>query len=134
MSNTIQVSVEQITASASEGTARDHRVIMDRPPDKGGENRGPMGGEQILMALGGCFMSNLLATVQSREADVSEVKMTITGTAKGPPPHFTAIEMEIAAAHGDAGQLKKLVTIAERSCLVANTLKNALDLTIKTGE
>ena len=116
MSNTIQVGVEQITASASQGTARDHRVVMDRPPDKGGENRGPMGGEQFLMALGGCFMSNLLAAVESREADVSQVKMKITGTAQGPPPHFTAIEMEITAAHGDAEQLQKLITIAERSC------------------
>jgi putative redox protein len=130
MSNTIQVNINQISASASQGTARDHKVVMDRPADKGGENRGAMGGEQFLMALGGCFMSNLLAAVQSREADVSDVKITITGTAEGPPPHFTAIEMNITAEHGDTDQLAKLVTIAERSCLVANTLKKALALTI----
>ena len=71
MSNTIDVNVVQIGLSASEGTSRGHTVVMDRPEAKGGENRGAMGGEHLLMALGGCFMSNLLAAVQAREADVA---------------------------------------------------------------
>ena len=36
---------------------------MDRPGPKGGQDKGPMGGEALLMGLGGCFMSNLLAAV-----------------------------------------------------------------------
>ena len=66
MSNQVQVNVRQIGSSYSEGTARDHKAIMDRPEAKGGENRGAMGGEHLLMSLGGCFMSNLLAAIQSR--------------------------------------------------------------------
>lgn len=126
----VHVSVEQIGPTASEGTARNHTVMMDRPEAKGGENRGAMGGENLLMALGGCFMSNLLAAAQSREVDIANVKLQITGTLEMAPPRFTAVTMEISAQHSDKAEMEKLVTIAERGCIVANTLKNAVNLKI----
>ena len=131
MGNQVQVTVKQIGPSASEGAARDHKAIMDRPEAKGGENRGAMGGEHLLMALGGCFMSNLLAAVQSREAKVSNVNLTISGTLEAAPPHFSAIEMNIRADHTDEAQMEKLITLAERGCIVANTLKELVKLSIK---
>jgi organic hydroperoxide reductase OsmC/OhrA len=33
-----------------------------------------MGGELFLAAVGGCFMSNLLAAINARESDVSDVR------------------------------------------------------------
>ncbi len=130
MSIQVQVNVKQIGPSSSEGTAREHKAVMDRPEAKGGENRGAMGGEHLLMALGGCFMSNLLAAVQSREADVSNVNMDISGTLESAPPHFSAIEMKVSADHNDKEQMEKLIKIAERGCIVANTLKNSVKLSI----
>ena len=126
----VNVSVDQIGPTASEGKARDHTVVMDRPEAKGGENRGAMGGENLLMALGGCFMSNLLAAAKSRESDMSNVKLSITGTLDAAPPSFSAVEMKIAAEYNDKEAMQKLVTIAERGCIVANTLNNAVDLKI----
>ena len=126
----VNVSVDQVGPTASEGRAREHTVVMDRPEAKGGENRGAMGGENLLMALGGCFMSNLLAAAKSRESDMSNVKLSITGTLDAAPPSFSAVEMKIAAEYNDKEAMQKLVTIAERGCIVANTLKNAVDLKI----
>jgi putative redox protein len=126
----VNVNVHQIGPTASEGRVREHKVVMDRPEAKGGENRGAMGGENLLMALGGCFMSNLLAAAQARESDLKDVKLHITGTLVSAPPSFTAVDMQISADYGDKAGLQKLVTIAERGCIVANTLKNALDLNI----
>ena len=126
----VQVNVRQIGPSSSEGTARDHKAIMDRPEAKGGENRGAMGGEHLLMSLGGCFMSNLLAAIQSREAEVANVNLDISGTLESAPPHFSAVEMKISADHDDQEQMEKLVTIAERGCIVANTLKKSVQLSI----
>ena len=130
MSNQVKVTVNQIGPSSSQGTAREHIAIMDRPEAKGGENRGAMGGEHLLMALGGCFMSNLLAAIQSREAEVSNVNMDISGTLESAPPHFSAVELKISADHNDKEQMEKLITIAERGCIVANTLKKCVDLSI----
>jgi len=130
MSNQAQVTVNQIGPSSSEGTAREHKTIMDRPEAKGGENRGAMGGEHLLMALGGCFMSNLLAAVQSREAEVSNVNLNISGTLESAPPHFSTVEMTISADYQNKDQMEKLIKIAERGCIVANTLKNSVKLSI----
>ena len=132
MSDTVsvKVNVEQIGPSTSQGRARKHTVVMDRPEAKGGENRGAMGGEHLLMALGGCFMSNLLAATGSREAPLRDVNLGITGTLESAPPRFTAVEMSIKADYSDKALMEKLVTIAERGCIVANTLKNAVDLKI----
>ena len=130
MSNQVQVNVRQIGSSASEATAREHKAVMDRPESKGGENRGAMGGEHLLMALGGCFLSNLLAAVQSREAAVSNVNLTISGTLETAPPHFSAVAMTVSADHNDKERMEKLIAIAERGCIVANTLKESVKLSI----
>ena len=44
MGSSINVQIRQIGPSASEGVARNHTAVMDRPSEKGGENRGAMGG------------------------------------------------------------------------------------------
>ena len=131
MANQVQVTVKQIGPTASEGEVRGHRITMDRPVAKGGEDKGAMGGETLLMALGGCFMSNLLAAAASRDMPLSGVSLEISGTLESGPPHFAAITMQISAAQVGNDPLDKLVTIAERGCIVANTLKAAVELTIE---
>jgi len=126
----VHVNVRQIGPTASEGAAREHTVVMDRPEAKGGENRGAMGGEHLLMALGGCFMSNLLAAAQSRDTSLADVRLAISGTLDTAPPRFVSVTMQIKAGQVDPADLEKLVTIAERGCIVAHTLKNAVDLEI----
>ena len=130
MSNQIEVNVKQIGPATSEGTARTHKTIMDRPVAKGGEDRGAMGGEHLLMALGGCFMSNLLAAIRSREAAVSNVNLNISGTLDGTPTRFSAIKMSVTADFDDTDLMQKLVTIAERGCIAVNTLKDAVALSV----
>jgi putative redox protein len=130
MSAEVKIEVRQITATASEATARQHKVISDRPEAKGGEDRGPMGGEMLLMGLGGCFMSNLLAAVKAREAEVKNLRLVIAGTLSEAPMRFAAVHLEIHGDYADRDAMLKLVTIAERGCIVANTLKNAVDLSI----
>ncbi len=126
----VNVNVEQIGPTASQGNAREHAVVMDRPEAKGGQNRGAMGGENLLMSLGGCFMSNLLAAAQSRDTQLNNTKLEISGSLTSAPPRFTAVEMKVSADASDPEGLQKLVSIAERGCIVANTLKNAVELNI----
>lgn len=128
---TINVNVNQSSTTASQGLIRNHSVNIDRPEAKGGTDEGAMGGELLLASLGGCFMSNLLEAIRTREADIKDVKISIDGNLEGSPPSFTAINMNIAAEHNDKAQLEKLVTISERSCIVANTLKGSVDLSFQ---
>lgn len=127
----IHVTVNQLDHSASEGQARDHMLIMDRPELKGGQNKGPMGGEALLLGLGGCFMSNLLAAAKAREIKLSDAKTEITAELADAPPRYTDIHMKVTAQCEPANELSKLVTMAERGCIVANTLAKAVNLSIE---
>ena len=130
MSSTFAVTFRQISESASQGDIRGHKVVCDRPEAKGGGNAGLMGGELLLSGQAGCFMSNLLAAAKAREVVLEDAAVTVAGTVAEAPPRFEAIDIVVSAEGVDGGLLQKLVTIAERSCLVANTLKNAVPVTI----
>jgi putative redox protein len=130
VARTLEVQVAQIGPTTGRGTARTHSVLIDRPVAKGGTDAGPLGGELLLLSLGGCFLSNLLAAVSARSADVSNIRITVVGTIGGVPERFEAMEMRVTAKYADADVMQKLVSIAERGCLVTVTLKAALVMTI----
>lgn len=127
----VSVKVEQINSTASRGTARGFEILMDRPEEKGGTNEGMMGGEALLNSLGGCFMSNLLAAAKARNCELVNARAEIDGDLIDSPPRFSAIHMSIAAECNPPDMLDKLVQIAERGCIVANTLKAAVELEIE---
>jgi len=123
------VQIDQIGQSTSRGTARSHQILIDRPVAKGGEDRGPLGGEYLVLALGGCFMSNLLAAARARDIVVSGLSIQATATIEESPDRITAITLRISG-HNDRAQLQKLVTVAERACIVTNTLRHAVAISI----
>jgi putative redox protein len=125
---TIRVDVNQIGPATCEGSARGHRVLIDRPESKGGHDRGAMGGELLLAALGGCFMSNLLAAIKAREAEIADVRLVVEGTLADSPQRYEAITVTVAAHHSDKALLEKLVTMSDRACIVSNTLRGSVDL------
>ena len=125
---TVTINVKQTSPTASLGAIRTHTVPIDRPEAKGGTNEGAMGGELLLASLGGCFMSNLLEAIRTRDAAISDVSIDVAGTLEGSPARFTAIDMNISANYDDADLIQKLVTISERSCIVANSIKAAVNL------
>jgi len=127
----IVTTVRQISPSASQGHVRDHVVPCDRPVAKGGEDRGPMGGELLLVGLGGCFMSNLLAAARAREIPVSDMQVEVTGTLADAPSRYEAITLRVSGQYPDRPAMEKLVTMAERGCLVANTLRGVVTLTVQ---
>ena len=132
---TIHAIVEQLDYSASRGQAREHTLIMDRPEAKGGQNRGPMGGEALLLGLGGCFMSNLLAAAKARDVVLSDARAEIAAELSATPPaRYTAISMRVSANGADRETLEKLVLIAERGCIAANTLNKAVELDISCSD
>lgn len=130
MPRTISVDIEQVGPSTGTATARTHTVYVDRPVEKGGSDRGPLGGEYLLVSLGGCFLSTLLAAVRTREADVSNVRVSVVGTIGGVPERFESMALRVSAKYSDDDLMRKLVAMAERGCLVTNTLKDAVVISV----
>jgi putative redox protein len=129
----VKIQIRQTSPSTSEAMIRGHRISIDRPTEKGGADAGPMGGELFLAAVGGCFMSNLLAAIRVRNAEVSDVQTEVAATVAESPARFTGVELFVTAECKDPEVLEKLVEIAERGCVMVNTLKGKLDLNVRIG-
>jgi putative redox protein len=134
MANEIKIAIRQTSACTSEAAIRQHKLSVDRPVAKGGDDQGPMGGELFLAAIGGCFMSNLLAAIRGRQADISGVQTEVTGALAESPARFTAVEINVTAKYSDREQFEKLVDIADRGCIMMNTLRGKLDIKVRVGE
>ena len=132
--STVTVQLEQQGATASHATIRQHGVVVDCAQSQESKDEGPKGSELLLVALGGCFMSNVLAAIRARDLPISAVKTTVVGTLAESPSRFQSIELQVTAQCEDMTLLAKVVSIAERGCLVANTLRPAVDLTVTIVE
>src|ERR1700746_2673554 len=123
MQPTFTATIEHVNQTPSKATLRTHTVLVDRSVTKGGFDLGPAGGEYLLVALGGCFTSHLLAASRAREAVITNVRVAVTGTLDGTPERFTALAMDVTAECPDSALARKLMTIAGRACQVVNTLR-----------
>lgn len=133
MANEITAALAQIGPTTTEARIRRHTVVVDRPEAKGGTDQGPMGGELFLAAVGGCFMSNLLAAIKTRGAAVSGARVDVVGTLADAPTRYQAVELRVAADCEDKDLLEKLVEIADRGCIMTNTLRGTIDLTVRVA-
>jgi putative redox protein len=133
MPNDIKIQLRQVSPSTSEATLRQHQVLIDRPAAKGGTDLGPMGGELFLAAIGGCFMSNLLAAIKARNAEIGDLRAEVTGTLADAPSRFTSVQVSVTAENADREVFAHLVEIADRACIMMNTLRGKLDIRVRIG-
>ncbi len=119
------------SGTSSNASIRDHTVVVDRPVDKGGHDEGPMGGELLLAGVGGCFASNLLAAAAARDVDLGTVHITVDGEPAQSPARFERITMRVTSDTCPVDEFEHLVTVAERGCISANTLRRGVDLSIE---
>jgi len=130
---TITVKLTQVDDATTAAQIRTHAIDIDRPEAKGGRDKGAMGGELLLASLGGCFNSNLLAAVRGRDLDIDDIAIEVSGELAEAPARFASIDMVVTSAFADRAEFEKLVKISERACIVANTLKGSVNLTVSVG-
>ena len=130
MSTTFKATIEHVNHTTSRATVRTHTFLVDRGVAKGGLDLGPVGGEYMLVSLGGCFTSHLLAAIRARDAAMTDVRVAVTGTLDGTPERFTAFTMDVSAHCDDAELVRKLITMAGRACQVVNTLRQVAPVAI----
>jgi hypothetical protein len=78
-------------------------------------------------------MSTLLAAIRAGEAEVSDVRTEVIGTLAESPARFSAIQLHVSVDSLDRELLEHVVEIAERTCIMMNTLRGTLDLRVQSG-
>jgi putative redox protein len=109
------------------GQTRNHTVLIDRPKVKGGSDAGPMGGEYLLLSLGGCFFSTLLAAYKADydEFPGESIEIMVSGALVSAPTRFSAFTVSVYASIALKEKLAKALLKAERGCIVHNTLRSS---------
>ena len=130
---TITVNLTQVDDATTAAQIRNHAIDIDRPEAKGGHDKGAMGGELLLASLGGCFNSNLLAAIRARDLEINDIAIEVSGELAEAPARFASINMVVRSAFEDRDTFEKLVKMSERACIVANTLKDSVDLSVSVG-
>ena len=107
-------------------------IIVDRPEAKGGGGQGLMGGQYLLIGVGGCFCSNLFAAAQARSIEIEGLQVNIGGDiSEDAPKRFERIVLAVSYAscsHED--EFPKLLQIAEKGCLSVNTLLKGAEVKV----
>jgi putative redox protein len=131
--NELAVMLERTGATATTTDIRGHQVTIDRPEAGGGSNAGPMGGELFLTSIGGCFMSTFIAAARARNVDAESAVCKVTGTFADNPRRFGDVKLDVSCDSCSPDELAHLVLLAEKGCLVLNTLRGGLSVTVSTA-
>jgi putative redox protein len=79
-------------------------------------------------------MSTLLAAIRAREASISDVSAKVTGVLAEAPARFASIELLVTSHDADPEEFGKLVDIAERGCIMMNTLRDKLEISVRVRD
>jgi len=93
-----------------------------------------MGGELFLTSIGGCFMSTFIAAARARNVDAEDATCKVIGTFADNPRRFGDIKLEVECDTCPPDELAHLVLLAERGCLVLNSLRGALTVTVSATD
>lgn len=134
VSMTMQVSVSWRGQMAFEGeTGSGHRLMLDGPPDLGGDDRGPRPMEMLLLGLGSCSGVDVVHILQRGRHDVSDCVVEVSGErADEPPKVFTKIHLHYrVSGRGlkDSVVRRAVALSADKYCSASLMLAKAAEIT-----
>lgn len=127
------IGLDQIGTAAFETTAANGgSLIVDGPPDIGGEGRGMRPTELLLGAIASCSAMDVLHILRKQRQPIEHLAIRVLGTrADAVPAPFTKIEMVFYARGAvDDHKLQRATQLAvEKYCSVAATLDPKVEVT-----
>lgn len=121
MGFSMQATVSWLDGVSFEGkSGSGHSVIMDGPPDHGGQNKGVRPMEMLLLGLGGCASFDVLSILQKSRQKVTDCKVELDAErVDAVPSVFNKISMKfIVSGEGlKESQVARAVKLsAEKYC------------------
>jgi len=113
--------VSLIDGVSFEGTADSgHRVIMDGPPELGGQNRGTRPMEMLLIGLGGCSAFDVVRMLRKGRVEMTDCEVEIEAErAAQDPKVFTRIHLHfvVSGKNVPESKVRRAVQLsAEKYC------------------
>lgn len=122
---------EPMTFIAETGSG--HSVIMDGPPDHGGQNLAARPMEMILVGLGGCSAFDVVDILKKSRQPIEDCQIDIeAGRADEIPAVFTKIHMHYLVGGQDLSekQVNRAVKLSvDKYCSVVKMLRPNVEIT-----
>ena len=113
-------------------TGSGHQVLVDGPPDLGGEDRGARPMELLLLGLGSCSAVDVVHILQRGRHDVADCRVEVSAErAEQPPKVFTHIHLHFrVVGHGlrDAVVRRAVELSAQKYCSASLMLAKAAEI------
>ena len=113
-------------------SASGHAVVMDGPPDIGGQNLGPRPMEMVLLGLGGCTAVDVIMMLKKSDQDVRDCHIEVFAErADSIPKVYTKIHVHYKVYGKDLAENKveRAVKLSsEKYCSVSKMLEKAADV------
>lgn len=110
-----------------------HAVVMDGPPENGGQNLGVRPMEMLLLGMGGCTAFDVVLILKKQRQPVSDCVVHIEAErATTVPKVFTHIHVHFVVTGKGLSekQVKRAVTLsAEKYCSASIMLSKAVEIT-----
>jgi len=119
--------------SFSGETDSGHSIVMDGPPDHGGENKGPRPMEMLLLGLGGCTTFDVLMILKKSRQAVTDCEVEISAErAETEPKVFTKIHVHfiVSGTNLKEKHVERAVSLsAEKYCSASIMLGKTAEIT-----
>lgn len=110
-----------------------HSVVLDGPPESGGQNLGVRPMEMVLLGLGGCTAFDVVDILRKKREAISDCVVDITAErAETVPKIFTKIHLHYIVSGKDVKEesVKRAVELsADKYCSVSMMLNKTAELT-----
>ena len=120
-------------ASFLDTSGSGHAVLMDGPPEGGGENRGPRPMEMLLMGTGGCAAFDVVLILRKSRQNVSNCELEIEAErAQQEPKVFTRLHLHfiVTGKNLNPSQVERAIRLsAEKYCSASIMLGKTAVLT-----
>jgi organic hydroperoxide reductase OsmC/OhrA len=119
---------------AAMGWAGAHTLIVDRPNGKaGGMGLGFNGAQLLALAIGGCFCNDLRYVAQEMGVGLGKISVSVTVELAGEPTLAIAATMIVSCETEDGSDSRAVIEKATESCMVSNSLRNGVPVTIEAA-
>ncbi len=109
-----------------------HKVVLDGPPEFGGQNAGARPMELMLMGLGGCSAFDVVLILRKSRQDVTDCVVELEAQrAAEPPKVFTRIHLHFIVSGNDLNEAKVARAVrlsAEKYCSASIMLSKVVDI------
>lgn len=127
----IKITLDQYDAT---GMQLENESIFIGRPNKNSDpsKKTLMGGQYLLLGIGGCFCSTLFAAAASRDIKIEGLRAEVTGNIETTPKRFGQINIHTSydyCSHPE--EYTKLLALAEKGCISINTINRETPVIIE---